>query len=356
MNSMIRTRTILRAGGGNRSSSNFLRRARPPHNNNNIPPYIWISVGGTTVLIGYCYYAFLDEVPLTKRKRWIATSPAWERQLGDQEYRNLLQTFRRDILPPSHRATVTVHRVGARIAAASQQFAQQHHLVPAAAAAATVNDRNNNKPYTYTVVRSDMANAFVLPGNHVFVMTGLFRFIRDEDDLAAVLSHETAHNLARHAGEKISGSVILNIMARLSLIIDPSGLLLSFILPATTLLRELPHSRIQETEADQIGLHLAAEACYDPRAAKRVFAAMKEGMSSSGGGGGGKSPPEFLSTHPSHESRISNFDKWLPEAMKIFEGEYGDRCRKVREQMSMARQAAAKDARFREQVRQQRQR
>lgn len=305
-----------------RSSQGGFRRP-PPHFG--IPPYIWITAGGTTLLIAYNYYAYLEEVPLTHRKRWIATSPAWEKQLGDQEYLNLLRQFRNNILPPDHRASRTVQRVGARIAVASREFAKQENC--------TVSDA----PYTYTVVCSDMANAFVLPGNHVFVMTGLFQFVKDEDELAGVLGHEVAHNLARHAGEKISGSVLVNMAARLTLLIDPTGLMASVLLPAATLFRELPHSRIQETEADEIGVFVAAQACYDPRASKRVFAAMKNAESSKP-----SAPPEFLSTHPSHESRISNFDKWIPSAMRVYESDAGERCRRIRHDMALARQYAAR--------------
>ena len=160
-----------------------------------MPPYIWIGLGGTTVLVVSTYYAFLEQVPFTNRRRWIATSAAWEQRLGDQEYQRMLREFRGQILPPDHRASATVRRVGQRLAEASQTFCQAHSLP----------DTHYTKPYTYTIVRSDTANAFVIPGNHVFVMTGLFQYIKDEDDLAAVLGHETAHNLARHAGEKISG-------------------------------------------------------------------------------------------------------------------------------------------------------
>jgi len=131
---------------------------RPPRAGR-LPPYLMVTAGGTTLLFGYCYYRFLDVVPFTNRKRWIATSPEWESHLGHAEYRKLLAQFRSDVLPPSHRATMTVERVGARIAAASSQFAQQNGLPHA------------SNPFTYTVVRSDMANAFVLPGNHIFVMT-----------------------------------------------------------------------------------------------------------------------------------------------------------------------------------------
>ena len=299
---------------------------KPPSNNKNnngLPTYIYVVGGVPIVLIGFVYYKYLDEAPLTHRQRWIATTPAWERQLGDDEYQKLLTQFKGNILPTDHRASVTVHRVGKRIADAAHVFATQHNFTY---------DTSNT---TYTVVRSDMANAFVLPNNHVFVMTGLFQYIQNEDDLAAVLGHEMAHNLARHVGEKVSSSLVMSVVARLSLLVDPSGVLLTLFLPASNLLRELPHARTQESEADHIGIHLAAEACYDPRAAKRVFQAMMQEQAL-----GQQHPPEFLSTHPSHESRIVQFDQWLPEAMKTFRRETGE-CQRLRLQMQEARQMAA---------------
>jgi predicted Zn-dependent protease len=301
-----------------------------------LPTYIYVIGGVPVVLTGYLYYTYLDEAPLTHRQRWIATTPEWERRLGDEEYQKLVKQFQgsgsgqNKILPKDHPASITVHRVGKRIATAAQVFAKQHGL--------QYYDTSNT---TYTVVRSDMANAFVLPNNHIFVMTGLFQYIQNEDDLAAVLGHEMAHNLARHVGEKVSGSLVMSLLARLSLLVDPSGVLLTIFLPASNLLRELPHARTQESEADQIGIHLAAEACYDPRAAKRVFQAMKEQATRISQQGQGQGPPpEFLSTHPSHESRIEQFDQWLPEAMKTFRRDTGE-CQRLRLEMQEARQLAA---------------
>jgi predicted Zn-dependent protease len=298
-------------------------RMKPPSNKNGLPTYIYVVGGVPIVLTGFLYYRYLDEAPLTHRQRWIATTPAWERQLGDDEYQKLLTQFHGQILPKDHSASITVHRVGKRIAEAAQVFATQHGLTY---------DTSNT---TYTVVRSDMANAFVLPNNHVFVMTGLFQYAQNEDELAAVLGHEMAHNLARHVGEKVSGSLVMSLLARLSLLADPSGVLLTIFLPASNLLRDLPHARTQESEADQIGIHLAAQACYDPRAAKRVFQAMKDQESKTG-----QPPPEFLSTHPSHESRIVQFDQWLPEVMKTFRRDTGE-CQRLRQEMQEARQMAA---------------
>lgn len=224
-----------------------------------IPAYIYAPAMLTGGVLVYCYYSCLNEAPFTKRKRLIATSPAMERKLGDDQYRALLKQFQGSVLPSDHRASITVQRVGSRVSAAAAKFAAEYK-VPL-----------SPSPPTYTVVRSDIPNAFVLPNNHIFVLTGLFRFAKDEDELAAVLSHEMAHNLARHAGEKVSSTILIQIMARVLLLIDPSGVLYYLFLPAASLLHELPHSREAEIEADHIGVYLASEACFDPRAAIRVF-------------------------------------------------------------------------------------
>ena len=237
------------------------------------------------------------------------------------QYKQLLHQYKKDILPNNHRATKTVSRVGSRIAKAANDFSKMYKP-----------NETTGAPYTYTVVRSEMANAFVLPNNHIFVFTGLLQFVRNEDDLAAVLGHETAHNLARHAGERVSGSLIKGLLARLTLFLDPSGLLYTIFLPAASLLYDLPHSREHEIEADYIGLHLAADACYNPKSAKRVFAAMKASTKEGSG-----QPPEFISTHPSYDTRLTNFDDWLPQAMEKINADGGYKCQRIRNEMKKAR-------------------
>ena len=132
----------------------------------------------------------------------------------------------------------------------------------------------------------------------------------------------------------MSGGIVINIFARLLFLVDPSGILSALFMPAANLLHSLPHSREAEIEADQIGVYLAAEACYDPRAAKRVFQAMRDGSRGA--------PPEFISTHPSHDTRISNFDKWMNDAVAVYDSDGGMRCQQVRDEMAKERYMAAK--------------
>ena len=321
------------------------RRPSPPPGGpstiRGIPTYIIFPAAGVTLTIAYGYYSFLDEAPLTKRKRLLATSPAWERQMGDEQYRQMMRQNRGQILPHDHRASITVRRVGGRIARAADKFAAEHGLEK------DLKGSTSSQP-TFTVIRSDMANAFVLPNNHVFVLTGLFKYARDEDELAAVLGHEQAHCLARHAGERVSGSFLVSIIARFVLLLDPTGVLYTLFVPAATLLHELPHSRDAEIEADHIGLYLAAEACYDPRAAKRVFARMKAEDADGDATAASRSPPEFVSTHPSYDTRLSKFDDWMPDALSQFNADGGYKCRHIRQEMKKVRILAAQDAARRE--------
>ena len=161
----------------------------------------------------------------------------------------------------------------------------------------------------------------------------MFKYARTEDEIGGILGHEMAHNLARHQGEKMSSSAVVGILARLTLFLDPTGGYLMIFLPAMKLLTELPNSRDQETEADNIGMYIAAKACYDPEALGRVFNRMDEAGSDGKDPNLSLTPPEFLSTHPSDKTRINNMKKWLPRDNKIFHQDDGHRCQALRRQI-----------------------
>ena len=311
------------------SRTSYSRYESSNSNDNRPPFYVLFGVGvpvvGITAASVYAYYNCLDYVPYTNRKRLLATTQEWEANMGHEQYKALLKQYQGDILPKDHRASVTVQRVGSRIATAAQKCSHDWGMA-----------RNKfSTPFTYTVVRSSDANAFVLPGNHVFVLTGLFKYCHDEDELASVLGHETAHNLARHAGERASEGLLMSIIRQLALILDPSGMLYALFIPAEQLFYTLPHSREHEMEADRIGIILASEACYDPRASKRVFSRMKNDVENEG------QPPEFISTHPGYDTRLTLFDQWMPDALTLYNKDNGNKCRAIRDEMIRARRIAA---------------
>jgi predicted Zn-dependent protease len=172
-----------------------------------------------------------------------------------------------------------------------------------------------------TVIKDDKTmNAFALPGGKIAVYTGIFPVAKTEAGLAAVLGHEVTHALARHGAERMSQGQLTN--AALQVIGAAAGasgvnpLLSQGAMAALGAGAQvgvlLPFSRKHESEADYIGILLAADAGYDPRESVHLWERMEQ---LSGGGG----PSEFLSTHPGHETRIEQLQKWMPEAMGIYQ-------------------------------------
>ncbi|MDZ4340070.1 MAG: M48 family metallopeptidase, partial [candidate division NC10 bacterium] len=160
------------------------------------------------------------------------------------------------------------------------------------------------------------ANAFALPGGKVAVYTGIFPVAKTEGGLAAVMAHEVAHVLARHGGERLSqgllaqmGAVAVQVGMAGS---DPGvvqGVMAAYGLGANVGVL-LPYSRLQESEADRIGLIVMAQAGYDPREAVHLWERMAQQDRNR--------PPEFFSTHPSAGSRIQDLQRSMPNALTYY--------------------------------------
>lgn len=230
-----------------------------------------------------------ETVPVTGRSQLNLLSEAEEAKLGGEAYTLVLAKSKVSSDPvPSE----MVRRVGSRIAAAAGGDRQWEY--------ALIDDPNQ-------------ANAFALPGGKIAVYTGILPITRDEAGLAAVLGHEVAHVTARHSGERMSQQIAAQTgLGVIGSILGASpqtteslgGIVVSGLL--------LPFGRRQESEADHIGLIYMAKAGYDPRAARDLWLRMAEASK------GRSRPPEFLSTHPSEETRIRQIDGWLPEAQQHY--------------------------------------
>jgi predicted Zn-dependent protease len=154
-------------------------------------------------------------------------------------------------------------------------------------------------------------NAFVIPGGKVFVYSGLFNVARTDDQLATILGHEIAHNVARHSAEQYSRSVFMIMPIQTVIyILDSMGLLYGLGQLVGRLFLDLgvarPASRVQESEADYIGLMMMARSCYDPQAAVEVWNRMEQVNKDR--------IPEWLSTHPSNINRGERITGWLTKA------------------------------------------
>jgi len=160
-----------------------------------------------------------------------------------------------------------------------------------------------------TLVQDDeTVNAFALPGGKMAVYTGILPVCESEAGLAVVMGHEIGHVVARHGTQRVTESLLLDLGKNGLIAMLDAENYRGIFNAAGTLLVELPFSRTDESEADHIGLVYMARAGYDPREAIAFWQRME---SESGGG----SPPEWLSTHPSHGTRVDQLEGWLPEAM-----------------------------------------
>jgi predicted Zn-dependent protease len=164
----------------------------------------------------------------------------------------------------------------------------------------------------------DTANAFALPGGRIGVHTGLLEVATNQDQLAAVLGHEVAHVLAQHGNARVSNSQLAQSGMSMAAIFlgngDPAaqqqmmGLLGAGVQYGVL----MPFGRGDESEADKMGLDLMARAGFDPRESVTLWENM-------GRASGGQAPPEFMSTHPSHTTRIGDLEANMPTVFPLYE-------------------------------------
>jgi len=196
-----------------------------------------------------------------------------------------------------------IKRVGQRIAVAAERWL----------------DANGYQGYLkdykwdYNLVDDKTVNAWCMPGGKIVFYTGILPIAANETGVAAIMGHEVAHALANHgqqrmsaaylqAGIAMAGNVAIKDEQSLNIFNQSFGI-------ASTVGGMLPFSRSHETQADEIGLRLMAIAGYNPDEAAELWKRMKANS-------GGQAPPEFLSTHPSNDTRIANLTKWAPEAKR----------------------------------------
>jgi predicted Zn-dependent protease len=162
------------------------------------------------------------------------------------------------------------------------------------------------------VQTTDDVNAYCMPGGKIMVYTGLIEKLNATDaELAAVIGHEIAHALREHSRERISRAYAEQLaLAGIAVATGASQNTMAIASQVSAVTFSLPHSREQEAEADRIGLELMARAGFDPNASVSLW----QKMAKLGGGG-----PEFLSTHPSGESRIRDLQASIPRVMPLYE-------------------------------------
>jgi len=165
------------------------------------------------------------------------------------------------------------------------------------------------------LIQSPTVNAFCMPGGKIAFYSGLIDSLRlSDDEISVIMGHEMSHALLEHGRARMSEQLLkvagVNIAAAL---LNLSNVSASLLAQAADLALTLPYARSQETDADLAGIEIAARAGYDPRAAVAVWRKMAKLSGARG------QPPQFLSTHPAHATRIQTIEAQLPRVMPLYE-------------------------------------
>ncbi len=207
--------------------------------------------------------------------------------------------------PVNHTADAKmIKKVGKKISHAVQKYMRKNKM----------GDRIKDFKWEFNLINEKIANAWCMPGGKVVFYTGILPFTKNEEGIAVVMGHEIAHAIARHGNERMSqqllitaGGVALDTYLQLKQSQQRNLFMTAYGLGSHVGI-SLPYSRAHETEADKLGLIFMALAGYNPDTAIAFWERMKKS--------GGPTPPEFLSTHPAHQTRINNLRKFIPKAKK----------------------------------------
>jgi metalloendopeptidase OMA1, mitochondrial len=226
-----------------------------------------------------------------------------EKAMGLQAYEDILSKERP--VDPNSQIAQQVRTIAQRLIAKVPEVE---------AALAAENGQQPNRisqdfDWDVNVIQSDQANAFCLPGGKMAVYTGLIPVAQNADAVAVVMGHEIAHALLRHGAQRMSQQKLgqLGQMAGAMGGLDPQQQQMMQAAMGYGYL--LPYARKHETQADAVGLMLAAAACFNPQEAVPLWERMNESH-------GGRAPPEFSSTHPNPETRIHDLQALMPKAME----------------------------------------
>lgn len=257
---------------------------------------------------GYAaYYWFSNRTtdPMTGEKVVIdrSLSAEDEKALGLQAYQEILQQERP--VDPNSAIAKQIREIAQRLVAkvdiVETALAAEHGQPP--------QHFSRSFEWEVNVIQSDQANAFCLPGGKMAVYTGLVPVAQNADAMAVVMGHEISHALLRHGAQRMAQQRLAQLGQVAGAMSGMDAQTQQMVMSAYGYGMMLPYARSHETQADEVGLMLAAAACFDPQQAIPLW----ERMSANSGG---QAPPEFASTHPNPGTRIKNLQALMPKAME----------------------------------------
>ncbi|KRG78879.1 peptidase [Stenotrophomonas ginsengisoli] len=265
----------------------------------------WIILLGFAVYGGCYYFSNRTVDPYTGEKVLIdaGLDASQEKAMGLQAYQEILSQERPidPNTPQAQQVRAIAQRLIAKVPEVEAALAAENGL--------QASNFSQDFDWEVNVIASDQANAFCLPGGKMAVYTGLLPVAQSEDALAVVMGHEIAHALLRHGAQRMAQQKLTQIgqMAGAASGMDPQQQ--QMVMAAMGYGYLLPYAREHETQADEVGLMLAAAACYDPAQAMPLWERMSQSS-------GGQAPPEFSSTHPNPGTRIQNLTALQAKAME----------------------------------------
>lgn len=222
------------------------------------------------------------KTPYTQRSQLILMSQSQELSLGEQSYK---ETLSKSQVVTNTKEAKKVQEIGQKIAKIANR---------------------SDFEWEFNLVQSDEKNAFCLPGGKVVVYTGILSVAKNDDQLATVISHEIAHALARHGAERMSTSMVAQGVQTVgNIVLGTQGSQYTQAFNVAFGLGSqygvvMPYGRMQESEADEIGIYLMKEAGYNVNEAVKFWENMNEGNTQG---------IEFFSTHPNSDTRIKNIQE-----------------------------------------------
>jgi predicted Zn-dependent protease len=258
----------------------------------------------TAFLVVFVFISCAENM-VTGRKQLSLVSETELQTMAKEEYQTFLNA-NSVVSATTNKDAEMVRRVGSRIAAAIKIYYDGKGQTSIL----------EGYQWVFNLVDNKEANAWCMPGGKVVVYTGLLPITRNEAALAVVLGHEIAHAVAQHGSERMSqgllqelGGVALQVGVS-SKPAETQNLFMTAYGIGSTVGGTLPFSRKEETEADKFGLYFSAMAGYNPEEAIPFWERMAAA--------GGAKPPQFLSSHPSDETRIANIKSYMPQALKFY--------------------------------------
>lgn len=258
------------------------------------------------IILSICLFSLTacGTVPITGRSQLNLIPGSSMLSMSLQQYDTFLKEHK---VSTDQQKTQMVKRVGLRIQNAVERYF----------ASSGLSDQLSNYKWEFNLVEDKQVNAWCMPGGKVVVYTGILPIAVDDAGLAVVMGHEIAHAIAEHGNERMSQGLLTQLGGvALSTALATKGaatqqLWMSVYGVGAQYGAIMPYGRMQESEADHLGLVFMTMAGYDPSVAVPFWERMAAQK-------GGQAPPEFLSTHPSDATRIGNIKRLIPEVVSKY--------------------------------------